>query len=132
LEGIGKLEVTIEHKRKTESIQVDDDWLNKERKRIEDEYTYLIKNFGRVILYTDKDAFDEAAWRFKSIVEKYQDALRRTLVSKQSEFEKRILDEFSPRWKQNPPSIFARWRIEPTSENILLAFELQPLLRAQF
>jgi HNH endonuclease len=34
LDGIGKLEVTIDHDGKSEPIKVDDDWLNKERKRI--------------------------------------------------------------------------------------------------
>src|SRR6202011_3322281 len=51
LDGIGKLEVTIDHGGKSESIKVDDNWLNKERKRIEDKYTFPINNFGRVILY---------------------------------------------------------------------------------
>jgi hypothetical protein len=84
----------IEYDGKSESIKVDDDWLNKERKRIEDEYTFQINNFGRVILYSDRDAFDKATSRFKSIVEKYQGVLHDTLVTKQSEFERRIVEEF--------------------------------------
>jgi hypothetical protein len=116
LDGIGKLEVTIEHDGKSEPIKVDDDWLNKERKRIEDEYTFQINNFGRVILYSDRNAFDKATARFKSIVGKYQGALRDTLVKRQAEFEKRIVDEFSRRWEQNPPKLFERWGVVPTPE----------------
>jgi hypothetical protein len=130
LDGIGKLEVKIEHDGKSESIKVDDDWLNKERKRIEDEYTFPINNFGRVILYSDRDAFDKATSRFKSVVGKYQVALRDALVTKQSEFEKRIVDEFSRRWEQNPPKHFARWGIEPTPEKIRA--ELQKLAQELF
>jgi hypothetical protein len=130
LDGIGKLEITIDHDGKSESIKVDDDWLNKERKRIEDEYTFQINNFGRVILYSDRDAFDKATFRFKSIVEKYQGVLRDTLVTKQSEFEKRIVDEFSRRWEQNPPKHFARWGIEATPEKIRV--ELQRLAQELF
>jgi len=83
LEGIGKLEIKIDYDGKSESIKVDDDWLNEERTRVENEYTFPIKNFGRVILYNDRDAFDKAASRFKSVVEKYQVALHDALVTKQ-------------------------------------------------
>jgi hypothetical protein len=108
LEGIGKLKVIIECDGKSESIKVDDDWLNKERKRIEDEYTFPIKNFGRVILYGDRDAFGEVTSRFKSVAKKYQSALQNALETKRSEFEKRIVDEFSGRWERNPPKHFVR------------------------
>ena len=130
MDGIGKLDVTIEHDGKSELEKVDDDWLKNERKRIEDRYTYLIKNFGWVILYNDRDAFDKATSRFKSIVENYQKALREALVKKQSDFEKRIVDEFSPRWEKNPPEHFARWRIEATAENVRA--ELQKLAQELF
>jgi hypothetical protein len=130
LDGIGKLEVTIDHGGKLESIKVDDNWLNRERKRIEDEYTFQINNFGRVILYTDRNAFDEATSKFKTIVEKYQGALRDTLVTKQSEFEKRIVGEFSGKWEQNPPKHFSRWGIQPTPEKIRA--ELQRLAHELF
>jgi hypothetical protein len=130
-DGIGKLDATIDVDGKEETIKVDDDWLRKERKRIEDEYTFPIANFGRVILYSDRVAFDQATKRFQSIVEKYQAALREALLTKQSEFEKRIVDEFSGRWKQNPPTrLFARWGIEPSLEKIKV--ELQRLAKEIF
>lgn len=116
--GIGKLDVVLEYEGKKERLKVDDAWLKKERKRIEDEYTFQINNFGRVILYSDREAFDWAAERFRMIVEKYQTALSETLTRSQAEFEKRIVDEFSRRWEQNPPNHFARWGIEPTPEKI--------------
>jgi hypothetical protein len=128
-DGIGKLDVTFDVDGKEETIKVDDDWLRKERKRIEDEYTFPIANFGRVILYSDRVAFDQATKRFQSIVEKA--ALREALLTKQSDFEKRIVDEFSGRWKQNPPTrLFARWGIEPSSEKIKV--ELQRLAKEIF
>jgi hypothetical protein len=49
-DGIGKLEVTIDHGGKSESMKVDDDWFNKERKRIENECTFSIQQF----LYSDR------------------------------------------------------------------------------
>lgn len=100
------------------------------RKRNEDEYTFQISNFGRVILYSDRDAFDKAAERFSLIVEKYQVALRDTLEKSQSAFENRIVDEFSSRWEKNPPSHFSRWGIEATSAKIRA--ELQRLAQELF
>jgi len=129
-DDIGKLEITLENGGGSETLQVDDDWLKKERKRIEDEYTFQINNFGRVILYSDRDAFDKATTRFKSVVEKYQTALRDALSESRSAFENRIIDEFSPRWAQNPPKYFARWGTEATPENIRV--ELQRLAQEIF
>lgn len=129
-DGIGKLDITIDGDGKPETIRVDDDWLRKERKRIEDEYSFLIANFGRVILWRDRDAFDTATKRFKLIVERYQDALRKALLAKQADFEKRIVEEFTEKWARRPPKHFARWAIEPTPENI--KSELQRLARKIF
>jgi len=47
-----------------------------------------------------------------------------------SEFERRIVDEFSRRWEQNPPKHFARWGIEATPEKIRA--ELQRLAQELF
>jgi hypothetical protein len=130
LDGIGELEVTIEQDGKAETIKVDDGWLDEERRRIEDEYTFPIKNFGRVILYTDRDAFEKATARFKMIIEKYQAVLGKALVAKQSEFEERIVTEFSPRWQQKAPKHFGRWGIAPTPANITM--ELKRLAQDLF
>ena len=97
-DDIGKLDIKIEFEGKSETVSVDDHWLRKERKRIEDKYTFQINNFGRVILYKDRDEFDKAIRRFKLIIEHYQAALRQALGKSKAAFEKRIVDEFMPRW----------------------------------
>ena len=63
-------------------------------------------------------------------VKKYQAALRDALLKKRSEFEKRIVDEFSGRWAQNPPKHFAHFGIESTPERIEI--ELQQLANEIF
>ena len=120
---IGKIDIVLDENEKQEEFKVDDSWLNTERKRIEDKYTFQIKKFGRVILYRDQKGFESAANRLKVIVEKYQAALRDTLTESQEKFKKRIVDEFLPRWKQNPPEYFDRWEIEPTHEKIRIELE---------
>ena len=129
-DGIGKLEVTLDDDGKVERLKVDDDWLKKERKRIEDKYTFQINNFGRVILSSDRNAFDKEAKRFRSIVGKYQAVLQDTLGKSKAEFKDRIVDEFSPRWKENTPEYFARWGIKATPEKI--KEELQRLAQQLF
>jgi hypothetical protein len=129
-DGIGKLDIIIGEGEETETIKVDDEWLKKERKRIEDEYTFQINNFGRVILYNDRQKFDKATERFKVIVTKYQTAMGGELKKSQSIFEERIIEEFAPKWKDNPPKHFSRWSIEATPENI--RNELQRLAQEIF
>ena len=51
-DDIGKIKIKLEEEDKP--IEVDDNYLNKERKRIEDTYTYQVNNFGRMILQTDR------------------------------------------------------------------------------
>ncbi len=104
-DGIGKLDVTIDGDGGAETINVDDDWLKKERKRIEDKYTFPIINFGRVILYTDRDAFDKATKRFQSIVEKYQTALRDALLSNNQNSKSASLTSFPDGGRRTPRSI---------------------------
>ena len=128
-DGIGKLDVTLDHDGKCEVIKVDDEWLKKE-KTDRGWCTFQINNFGRVILYSDRDEFDKAAERFRLIVEQYQVALRETLRKSRSAFENRIVDEFFPRWGQNPPKHFSRWGIEVTSAKIRA--ELQRLAQGIF
>jgi hypothetical protein len=117
-DGIGKIEIEINENGNSTKLKIDDEWLKRERKRIEDEYTYQINNFGRIILYNDRARFDQAVARFETIVKKYQSALGETLKQRQEDFQKKIVDEFSGRWKQTPPDHFSRWNIEPTDENI--------------
>lgn len=76
-----------------------------------------------MILYSDRDAFDKAISRFQTVIEKYQAALRKKLSESRAAFEARIVGEFAPKWGQNPPRHFSRWRIEPTPQNIKAELE---------
>jgi hypothetical protein len=129
-DGVGKLKIEFVLDQHKETVDVDDDWLKKERKRIEDEYTFQINNFVRVILSNDRGEFDKETKRFRVIVEKYQTALTAELAKSKVEFVKRIVDEFSRRWEQNPPRQFLRWGVEANTNNINR--ELQSLAERLF
>ncbi len=119
---VGTLPITIEWAGKSETLNVDDQWLKKERKRIEDEYTFQINNFGRAILSEDRPAFDEATNQFQIVIEKYQAAVREKLTESKADFEKRIIDEFGPKWDARPPARvtarLTRYGTEATMANI--------------
>jgi hypothetical protein len=68
---IGAVEVVVGKGASKTTEKIDDDWLRKERKRIEDLYTFQIDNFGRVILREDRQAFYDAVEEFKTVVESY-------------------------------------------------------------
>lgn len=120
-ESLGKLPILVDEGGRQSVVHVDGGFLQKDRKKIEDTYTYQINNYGRVILYDDRDAFSAAIERFKNIAMKYREALQEALVKRRSEFEQQIVGEFEERWKNNPPKYFERWRIEPTPQNIQAA-----------
>ena len=65
---IGAVEVVVGEGENTKTEKIDDEWLRKERKRIEDLYTFQIDNFGRVILREDRQAFDKAVNAFTTVV----------------------------------------------------------------
>jgi hypothetical protein len=71
-----------------------------------------------VILYKDREAFDKSTTLFKTVIKQYQAALRGKLAESKAGFEKRIIDEFTPRWVSNPPGFFNRWGSDPTKENV--------------
>jgi hypothetical protein len=114
LDGIGKIEVEIDNAGTKEKLQIDETWLKRERKRIEDEFTFQINNFGRVILYNDKKRFDRAIKRFEMIILAYQSALKGELEKMKANFRARLVTEYLPKWTQSPPKFYDRWEIRPS------------------
>jgi hypothetical protein len=116
-EALGPFELTIETKDgKPLAIKADEKWVASERKRIEDEYTFAVPRYGRVIFTRDRGAFDKEIERFKRNLEKYGEAVRATFEGIKEGFEKRLIDEFLPRWRQKPPSIFAKHGVSVMEE----------------
>jgi hypothetical protein len=117
-EGLGKLKITIGASEKIETIEVDEKWIDSERKRIEDTYTYTVPRFGRIILSADRKAFDVEMNRFKQILESYHKAILAAVEGVKTDFETRLVNEFLPKWRERPPANFARYGLEPTDSNL--------------
>ncbi|WP_108484109.1 hypothetical protein [Oceaniglobus ichthyenteri] len=120
LEGIGKLDVEITIGEKTEKLNVDEKFLQKERGEIEKALTHVMAKRGRVILRKDRASFDYQIDRFKAIIAAYQEALASRLEDAREQFRMSFVDEFLERWRANPPARFAR-RIEGATEDELRA-----------
>ena len=91
-----------------EELQVDEAFIEKERKEIEDELTYVLPKKGRIILKRDRADFDRQIERLKQILNKYQDALKKSVDTAREDFKKQMLEEFEERWKLSPPSFLKR------------------------
>lgn len=118
LDGIGAQEISIKVDGKEEELLVDEAFIEKERKEIEDEFTYVLPKKGRVILKRDRTDFDLQIERFKQIVTKYQETLKSSVDSAREGFRKQMLKEFTERWIANPPSFLKRRSSEKNLERI--------------
>ena len=130
---LGKLKIDIETANGVKELEIDEGWLTKERRRIEDRYTYPIPRFGRVILNTDRKGFDEEIARYKHVVMAYQKAVIGELEELRSKFEQRVVAEYLPGRKQksrprisrdicqNPPQAISRTICEASPNGYSLA-----------
>ncbi len=115
---LGPFELTVEMPTGPETAQIDEKWLTAERKRIENEYTFIVPKFGRVILRTERPSFDAEVERFKRNLDKYKAAVAAALEAAKSQFEKSLIDEFLPRWQRRPPYRYTRYHTEPTLDDL--------------
>jgi hypothetical protein len=100
---LGKFKVAVETATETKELEIGERWLTRERKRIEDDYTFSIPKFGRVILSTDRGDFDETIARYKRAVTADHKAVVGKLASVRESFEQKLVNEYLPRWQANPP-----------------------------
>jgi hypothetical protein len=117
-EVLGPFEILVETKNGKAVVKGDEQWVTRERKRIEDKYTYVIPRYGRVIFHRDKVQFGEEIERFRRNVDEYCWAARRAFSDTKSGLESRLMAEYLPRWKRHPPPFFARHGAPTTEENL--------------
>jgi hypothetical protein len=101
-----------------EKVKADEKWISRERKRIEDQYTYVVPRYGRVIFSRDREALNTDIERFKRNLETFYEAALAAFKELARNFEDRLVKEYFPRWQQNPPRVFTRFGIQATDENL--------------
>jgi hypothetical protein len=119
-EGVlGPFEIFMETANsKSEKIKADEKWFSRERKRIEDAYTFVVSRFGRVLLSVDRQTFDSEIERFRKNLEKYHQAVLVGLKNIETNFESSLVEEYLPKWQQHPPASFAKYGLAATDENL--------------
>lgn len=105
-DGIGAQKLKLEAE--DAELLVDEAFIEKERKDIEDAFTYVLPKKGRVILKRDRADFDKQIARFRQIVMKYRDALKSCVEAEREGFRGQMLKEFADRWNANPPNFLKR------------------------
>jgi hypothetical protein len=116
----GKFTIKVTTVTGIETLEIDEKWLSAERKRIEDDCTFPIPKFGRVILHQDRKRFDQEIARYREIVLAYQKAVVSELEKAKSSFEQKLVAEYLPRWIQKPPAALIRYLSDPTGADIKL------------
>jgi hypothetical protein len=106
LEKIGPIRIKIDEE--GPESEVDEAFINKERKEIEDTFTYVLPKKGRIILKKDRESFDKQVAKLKSLIEKFREECKILLDQKRDEFKETMRLEFSKRWQETPPSFLAR------------------------
>ena len=113
----GPFKIKVETSKGEKSVNVDEKWLSNERKRIEG-YTFVVPNFGRVVLSTERAAFDNEIERFKRNLAKYHEAVVNAFEKAKSDLETSLVKEYLPKWRKRPPSRFLQYGIEASPENL--------------
>jgi len=122
-ETLGKVKLLVEFEGKLEELEIDEKSLERERKLVEDDFTYPLAHHGHIILREDRDKFDKKARRFEAIVQSYHAALKEKFEEAREGFKERLREEFTPRWKANPPTRFLRWGYENSDGKIRIEID---------
>ncbi len=120
---IGPQTIKLTDSEKSEEGEINEKRLAAERKEIEDAFTYIVPNKGRIILKTDKENFKSQIDAFKNLVIRYQDAMKQAVQKGQEAFEALLVAEFLERWKTNPPGNLKRRYGNATDEQITSAIK---------
>lgn len=91
---------------KEQILQVDEKYLDGERRTIEKHLTPSLPKHGRIILRRDRDALAAQIARLELIVAAWEVARVEQHGAARCAFKKTFEDEFLPRWQANPPRAF--------------------------
>ena len=111
------LSVQVETAEGVADQEVTEQWIRQERKRIEDDYTFAIPNYGRVVLTTDWSKFKAATNRLSRNLNAYYAALVAAAREAEEALVASLIDEFLPNLRRQLPAELTRWG-EPTEEQL--------------
>lgn len=98
--------------------KVDERWIRAERKRLEDTYTFVIPGHGRVLLKSQREAFEKSICLFRTNLDVYYNRMANALNTMRDTLVRSVVNEYLPIWKGRPPDSFSKYGLENTEENI--------------
>lgn len=111
-----RVEVTIATEHGPERLKINEAYIEKERARIEDNYLYLLKRRGKVILRRNKDPLARELDRLQEMIKAYRKALHERFEEHRNEFCQTMLKEFVEMFlDQPPPNLVRRQRVDRAS-----------------
>ncbi|MGH9424822.1 MAG: hypothetical protein ACRD2L_00725 [Terriglobia bacterium] len=113
-----KVKLTIETTKGPHEDSVDQEYLEKERKKIETEFLIPLPDYGNVLFRNRQADFEQRKDAFLALLEKYHETLTKEIDGKLKEVVKRIANDLAPRVIQNPPRSYRLHTSSPTEENI--------------
>lgn len=112
------IRLCVERDGKEQEEQIDGKWLEDERKRIENAYTYLVPNFGRVVFLDERDEFEAEVRRYEKVLLEYRAAAVEQISRAKARYVETIVEEYVPRWRENLPAAYRKWAKEFNEERI--------------
>ena len=106
-------------------VKMDERWIKGERKRLEDEYTFLIPKYGRVILRSKREMFGKEVNLFKKHLDDYHKGVLAEFEKIKDNFKQSLINEYLPKWKINPPESYKEHNVEPTDDNLMKDLEVR-------
>jgi hypothetical protein len=101
-----------------EKLEVNPEYIENERRKIEQEFIYTIPNYGRVVYKAFQKGFEEKVSRFEAMINAYFSALREQITEKVSAVSERVAEALLPRVKDSPPERYCRHVERPSEEEI--------------
>ena len=106
LRNLGPQDIAKTDAEDSPTISIDEWHLDRRRKDIEDAFTYLVPNKGRIILKQHKSRFQAQLKVFKGLVTRYQSAMKEAVEGERASFQTQMTAEFLGRWRSAPPLSF--------------------------
>ena len=117
-EDLGPFEIVVKTLGRDEKVKMTERWIRDERKRLEDTYTFVIPRHGRVLLRSKRKIFNKEVCLLSTNLERYYEKIKGELETKRNELVRRVVKEYVPRWKEDPPAFFSEYKVGTTEDNI--------------
>jgi len=114
-----RVTLTIDTKNGPREVSVDQKFLERERKKIEEDFIVTLPGYGALLFRDRQKDFEQRKDAFLSLLEKYHEILLKEIEEKLKKAAEGIANNLAPRVIQNPPARYRFLTPNPTAQDIL-------------